>query len=349
VTFLRPDVLAVAPVAALLVSLALTAQWHRGRRLAEAYGGFRAARRLTRRALERYPWARLVCLLGAVLTVSVAAAGPDRDQGDAVEPGTPIDLVVAVDVSMSMSARDVNGTRIARATTLLEQLANALSAERIALSLFADWPYGLVPLTDDPEVVRFFLPSVAPELMNRRDQGTSVAAAVAHAGRVLEARSRPETRRIVLLVTDGETHGQNEAIMDSIAAAAANGTTVWTAGIGTRNGATLLAPVADGAPEEGTPLLDESGQPVVAGYDEALLREMASVGGGAFHDVSNEAGARALVRALRNLTGQAEEERSENTPVPWLPLIALPLLLWDSVSDSGRRLARVFVPGADDE
>lgn len=344
-TFLRPELLGVAPIAVLLLAIGVTAQWRRGRKLAAAYGGFRAARRLTRRSLEHFPTARLSCLLGASLILSLAAAGPESDLGGAVEAGTPIDLVVAVDVSMSMSALDVEGSRIGRARALLSRLADDLSAQRVALSLFADWPYGLVPLTDDPEVVRFFIRSITPDLMNRRDQGTSLASAVAHAGRVLDARGTSGARRIILLVTDGEAHGQNEAIMDSIAAATLGGTAVWTAGIGTEDGATLLAPVANGAPGEGLPSLDEHGLPVVAGYDEVLLREMARVGGGTFHDISDEAGTRALLRALRNLDGLADRGGNEpGSGIQWLPLIALLLLLWDAMSDSGRRIGRAFLP-----
>ena len=82
----------------------------------------------------------------------------------------------------------------------------------------------------------------------------------------------------------------------------------------------------------------------MAGYEEVLLREMARVGGGTFHDVSDEAGTRALLRALRNLDGLADEGGCEpGSGVRWLPLIALLLLLWHATSDSGRRVGRAFL------
>lgn len=338
-TFSRPDLLIFGPAAVLLFLTAMVAQWRRTQRLVDAYGGVKAARRLTGRSLDRFPWVRATCLLIAASGLTIAAAGPERESGPVMEPVTPVDLVVTIDVSLSMSATDVEGGRLARARDLLDRLTEALPADRIAVSLFADWPYRLVPLTDDPAVVNFFTPSLAPELMALRDQGTSLASAIIHAQKTLEARTRPEARRIVLLVTDGEAHGQNEVALDSVSALVGLGTALWTAGVGTAEGAPLYTPGSDGAP-----LLDPAGAQVVAGYDPSFLGAMASAGGGEFHDISDDAGIRALVRALGDVSGTVEaDDQDRSAPLPWLPLLVLPLLLWDAVSDSGRRLVRLPV------
>jgi len=340
VTFERPDLLALAPVTVLILAMSVTSLWRRRQRLADAYGGVHTASRLTHTALGRYPALRLVCLIGAAIALTLGVAGPQTDEEEPLDPPAPVDLVVAVDVSLSMSANDVDGTRIGRAQRLLEQLTRTAPVDRMALSLFADWSYGLVPLTDDPGVVSFFAPWVVPHMVERRDQGTSLGGAVSQAGRALEARSRPEARRIILVVTDGEAHGQNGAVLDSIATSVRLGFSVWTAGIGTRAGAPLMAVGSDGTPGD-APLLDDRGSPVTAYYDEALLREMSDAGAGRFFDVSDDAGVRALLRALQDESGAAQgEEPGPTSPVPWLPLFVLPLLLWDAISDSGRRFSR---------
>lgn len=347
-TFARPDLLTLAPVTGLLLVMSVTSHWHRRRRLARAYGGVHTATRLTQTALGHYPALRLAALLGAALTLTLGAAGLEQDGDEVVETLAPVDLVVAVDVSLSMSAADIDGTRIGRARRLLEHLTQTPPVDRMALSLFADWSFGLVPLTDDPNVVNFFAPWLVPELIDRRDQGTSLATAVSQAARTLDARSRPDARRIILLVTDGEAHGRDAAILDSIAASVRQGISVWTAGIGTRDGAPLMAMGVDGSPGD-TPLLDDAGAPVIASYDEALLRDMADAGNGRFYDVSNEAGARALVRDLRAVSGFVEGEGGggPRPAMPWLALLALPLLLWDALSDSGRSFGRDSFQGAD--
>ena len=337
VTFVRPDLLALAPAAVLLMVLGVTSQWKKGLRLAEAFGGVHAAKRLTHNDYGRYPVGRLVSLSSASLCLVVAVAGPKRADGPVTEPGTPVDLAVAVDVSLSMSAADIEGTRIGRARELLHQLTEELPVDRMGLSLFADWPYGLVPLTDDPNVVRFFAPFVTSSLVGTRDQGTSLGSAVAHASRTFSARERPSSRNIVLLVTDGEAHGDDASVLDSIRATAAEGTIVWTAGVGTPQGAPLTVSPPNGSSGPGAPVLNEQGQPVIAGYDEELLRTIAELGNGRFYDVSGNAGVRALVRDLRDASGIREDGGSRgSSPAPWLLLIALSLLLLDAVSDSSR-------------
>jgi len=338
VTFLRPDLLALAPVCVLLMCLSITAQWRKGRRLADAYGGLGPAARLTRTELGRFPVARVTSLVLAAIVLSGVAAGPERDRGDALQRARPTDLIAVVDVSLSMTAIDVEPSRIGRARATVDALAEALPADRIALSLFADWPYRLVPLTDDPDVLRFFTPWVVPDLMGDRDQGTSLASAVSHAHRTLEARAEGEADRIVLLITDGEAHDDAAAVLDSIREIAGRGTSVWTAGVGSAQGAPLFALDAEGVRSDGIPLLDGSGDPVVARYDEALLRDFADAGGGVFHDVGDANGVRALIRDLRSASGITDESQNGGGPsASWFILLAIGLLLLDMTADSGRR------------
>jgi len=336
-TFTRPELLALAPIGVLLICLSVTAQWRRGRRLVEAYGGPAAAARLTGVRLERFPVSRFTSLVLATVVLSGLAAGPERDQGEALERVRPTDLIVVVDVSLSMTAADVEPSRIGRARATVDALAEALPADRIALSLFADWPYRLVPLTDDPDVVQFFTPWVVPDLLGDRDQGTSLASAVSHAHRTLEARSDGDADRIVLLITDGEAHDDAPMVLDSIRDVAARGTSVWTAGVGSPSGAPLFALDAEGLRLEGAAVPDPSGDPVVASYDEALLRDFATAGEGVFHDVGGANGVRALLRDLRDASGIAdEEEGTQGSGASWFILLVIGLLLWDTTADSGR-------------
>jgi Ca-activated chloride channel family protein len=349
-TFLRPDLLATAPVVVLLLFLSITAQWRRGRRLADAYGGLVPAARLTGVELGRFPVVRTGCLVFATMLLSGLAAGPERDEGDGLERVRPTDLVIVVDASLSMTALDAEPSRIGRARATVDAITEALPADRIALSLFADWPYRLVPLTDDPNVIRFFTPWVVPDLLGDRDQGTSLASAVSHAHQTLEARDAGDADRIVLLITDGETHDEVDAVLDSIAAVVSRGTSVWTAGVGSAGGAPLFALDPEGERREGIPLLDDAGEPVVARYDQALLRDLAEAGGGVFHDVSSTNGVRALIRDLSAASGLTEEDEGTSGPsVSWFILLAMSLLLWDMMADSGRRAPRLpFTRASDD-
>lgn len=333
---IRPDVLALLPVALLLAIGSVLWRWRRTRRLVEAYGGPDAALRLTGRPIGRFPAGRLSCLLGAALSLVVAGAGLEPDRPEPVDPPAPVDLVIAVDVSSSMSGSDVGTSRIARVRDLVGAILEAEAADRVGLLLFADWPFELVPLTHDAGVVEFFAPFIAPELVTLRDQGTGLASAISHASLTWRARRRPAAVPVLLIVTDGEIHGTDDDVLAEVAAVADSGMAVWTAGVGSQTGAPLTVSGSDG-----TPLLDGAGRPVVAGYRPDLLGEVARRGGGAFHDVSDDGGRDDLLADLRALKGAgASSESPAGDPAIWLVLVGLALLLAEAVLDSGARSRR---------
>jgi Ca-activated chloride channel family protein len=329
-TFARPDFLIGIPIGVLLFTLVVIIQWRRGRRLVEAYGGRESARRLLGRDLTPFPIARLLVATIAAGTLVLAAAEPEPVDAPPPPPPTPIDLMVAVDVSHSMSADDTDGTRIERARDLVEGIVAEGVADRVSLSIFADWPFGLVPLTDDADLITFFAPWVTPELVGTRDQGTSLPIALGHARAAWERRSRDDARRIVLIVSDGELHEGRAEVMDSVSAVGDDGFEIWTAGIGTPEGAALFL-----AGSRGAPLLYD-GTPVTAGYDEELLREISTRGRGSFHDVSSESGMRALIDELsldRPAVDSTEDQ--ERSLIFWLLAAALVFVALESLLDSG--------------
>lgn len=268
-----------------------------------------------------------------------AAAGVSEDPGEPAAPPAPVDLIIALDVSHSMTAADVEPSREARAKEAVERILEAHVADRVALTLFAGWPYKLVPLTDDEGVVDFFLSSVTPGVVEQRDQGTALAEAVGAAASTWRERARPDAVPVLLILSDGEAHGTRPAVLDSIDAVRPSGLRIWTAGVGSEPGAPLFVPRSRAAP-----LLAGSGGQVIAGFDPDLLRDMARRGGGAFHDISTEGGIRALVSDLRDLDGDTGAETAAPfDPTALLLLIALALLAMDAILDSGahsRRSAR---------
>ncbi len=339
-TFERPDILLLAPVAALLLAGAVAIQWGRGRRLVEAYGGRVPARRLLGRDLSRFPLARLLALSAAAGGLAFAASGPAPEEAPPPPPPVPLDLMVAVDVSHSMSAADVDGRRIDRARALVEQLVEDGVAERVSLTIFADWPFGLVPLTHDPDVVGFFSPWITPDLVGTRDQGSSLALALGQARGTWETRPNDGARRVVLLVTDGEVHDMGVEVLDSVAAIADAGFEIWAAGVGTPEGAPLFLPGSEGAP------LLYDGTPVVAGADPGFLREVAGRGRGEYHDASTDGGARGLLAALGRGSAPPPTTEEGPDPVRWVILAALVLLLLEALLDAGtlERRARRRAP-----
>ena len=328
-TFERPELIGLITAMIFMVILALLGQWRRCVRLVNAYGGPHAAYRLIGKRAELFPSLRLVAGLLAVVLLGSAAAGIAPEQPEEA-PVTPVDLLIAVDVSQSMTGTDVKPSRIAWAQRLVEDIVGAGVADRVGLSIFADWSYQLVPLTDDSDVVSFFSPWVVPSLVSARDQGTSISLLIDDVIAQWERRSRPNVSPVVLVVSDGETHDSDDVVLTSTRSAVESGAAIWAAGVGTTSGAPLTLTGST------APLLDRSGSPVIAGYDEGLLTQIADVGRGAFHEIDDEEGIRSLIADLRSISGRTEtmEEPMSDSTV-WLIIIGLLLLVFEALFDAG--------------
>lgn len=326
-TFARPILLLLLPVAVGLAALALARTTRRMRRLAGGFGGEEAAGRLTTRELVSFPQRRLRVLGLAVTVMVLAAAGVRFGPGISLNASRPVDLVVALDISASMGARDLPGGRMGRAREVVGALLEALPGERVGLVVFADWPHTLAPITDDQQVVRFFADSLADNFLGERDQGTRVSAAIGEARRQLDARREEGRERVILLVTDGEAHEDEFAVADSAALAAAGDVRIWVAGIGTAEGAGLGG---DGA---GAPVTDAGGAPVVSRLNERLLRGVARAGGGGYLDVSDDRGLAELAARFRRAPEDDEGSGGPGDPVIWLMLLGLVLVAADGLMD----------------
>ena len=328
-TFARPELLALVPIVVLVLTLALAAQSRRHRKLADAFGGAEAARRLTSRDLSSFPRRRLACLLGAGVAMSLAAAGPYVDLGATLDPTQPVDLVIAVDLSLSMTGTDVRPSRLERAKFVIRELTESMPNERLGLTVFADWPYSVLPLSDDPALVRFFAEPLTPELIVERDQGTSLAQVISHALEMFDTRRRPEAQQVILLITDGEGHENETQILDAASAAAAAGVRVWTAGVGTSGGSELATLDPDPLP-----VLGDDGEPVVSRLNESLLRRIASAGEGGYRNVSGGAGLRSLLGVFRRAGTESTPGGEAVGAALWLVLLAIPLLFIEGRLDA---------------
>jgi Ca-activated chloride channel family protein len=322
----RPDLLVLGPLTALLLAFSLGSQWQRLNRLMEGYSSVALGRLLPPR-LGRFPSVRLVCLVVGGLAIGLGAAGPAWMVPEP-EALPPLDVAIAVDISPSMSATDATPTRIERARVVVERLSQDLPSVRFSLVAASGWSYALLPPTDDPALARYFAQSLDVGLVPPADRGTALAYGLEQAAYAIEARPSPQGRRLVLLISDGETHAADTVVAAS-AALRETGLEVWVAALGSDGDTPLFL--------DGVPLTDEGGAPVVSSLNESLLREVADAGGGRYVDVTTDDGLESLVAGLRELSG----DRDDPPPPPidaafLLVLLAIPLFLWEAVLDLGR-------------
>ncbi len=330
--FERPELLALAPLAAILFAFTVGAHWRRLRRLATAYEPT-ALRRLLPTGPGRFPTRRFLCLVGAGALLGLAAAGPVLWDPEPPEAVPPLDVAIAVDLSLSMNAAGETGSRIERAREAIDRLTEELPSVRFTLVVFAGWPYMLVPPTDDPDVIRYFVDSLQPEVVQEGDWGNSLGSTLELAGSALETRPSEDGRQAILVISDGDVYEDEDLLVRAAADAAARGFEVWIAGVGSEDGSPISI--------AGEPVLDPVGRAVRTSQNADLLSAMAEAGQGRYEDITEDEGLDSLVDDLRDLSGDSREGPAEPFDTTALfALLAIPLLLWEGVVDARRGVIR---------
>jgi Ca-activated chloride channel homolog len=334
---LAPLLLFLAPLGLFAGALAALRSWQRQRRLAALVPAARLGQ-----VLEGAGAAQGVAkgsLLGlGLFFLFLAAAGPQCGERTELVKRAGIDLVIALDASNSMLARDVKPSRIERAKLEVTALLDRLKGDRVGLVVFAGEAFIQCPLTTDYAAARLFLRAVEPVSM--ATQGTAIADALYQAKEVLDGGGRGDAGKAVLLITDGEDQRG-----DALEAATALG----EAGI-----RTFAVPVG-GSEGEPIPLLDRNGnlqgykkdkegRTVLTRTDLAGLRELTARGGGLLLQGSGaDLGVLKFLPELEKIQkGEFESRLSVqyDDKYPWFAWPAFALLCAAAALGEGRLLRR---------
>ncbi|MFO0629511.1 MAG: VWA domain-containing protein [Polyangiales bacterium] len=196
-----PEMLVTLVAAPLLAGAMGYAAWARKRDLAR-FGDPELVRGLRDGSPAGWRAARGVSLVLAVVLLALAVARPQHGSRTEVVSRRGIDVVVCLDVSKSMLARDVAPSRIERAKAELARLIDEEPGDRIGVVLFAGETLEY-PLTTDHEAATRFFRDVHP--WEFPAQGTSIGRAII-AARETFRRDPLAARRskVMIVITDGE-------------------------------------------------------------------------------------------------------------------------------------------------
>lgn len=200
----------------------------------------------------------------------VALANPRRPDDASAEIRKGIDVVIALDVSSSMLATDVEPSRLAEAKKLLVSLVDKLRNDRVGFIVFAGNAYTQMPLSTDHEAAKLFVSTASPNMVP--EQGTALGDALLQANAAFEEDSR--RFKTIVLVTDGETH--DEEALSTARDLSKTGVMVNTIGLGSVSGTTIIDTAT------GSPKVDENGAVVVSKLNEDLLQQIAAATNGVY-------------------------------------------------------------------
>ena len=231
---------------------------------------------LSRRAGTRRRMAVLTTAVCAVAALAFALVRPQLLLAQRVPEYERQDLVVMLDRSASMRAHDIVPSRFTRATLEIRNfLKNKPEAVgRVGLVGFADASLVLSYLTSDVGSLFFYLDYIDgdPHALF----GTNIGAALTSALEVARKDDRP-TRKIFLLVSDGEDYGSD--LNKALATFRADGLRVHTIGIGSDEPVAIPLLNPDGRE---TFLKDDNGRLVKTRFSETTLKQIAAFTGGRY-------------------------------------------------------------------
>jgi Ca-activated chloride channel family protein len=288
--------------------------------------------------------AQLIVFSAAIGLVALSLARPQFGMRLESRKARGIDLVVALDLSKSMLARDVVPSRLERAKLELNQLVDQLKGDRVGLVGFTSIALPLCPLTVDHAAFKLQLKSATPGDLPRG--GTAITDAIEAAQKMLETSKQKSAAKAVLIITDGE---DNEGDASAAAKKAHDaGMEVHVVGVGSRTGEPIPV-LKDNGQIEGY-LKDKSGQTVVSRLNETVLRQIADQGGGLVALPGDVGGidlspVRTHLESLKKAELEERAIRIYEERFQWALLPALVLLLVATFLRPIRKRARMIVRG----
>lgn len=223
------------------------------------------------------PVVKLVFLLLALAFFILGLAGPQFGSKLEQKKHRGVEIIIALDVSNSMLAEDIQPSRLERAKQAISKLVDNLQNDRIGLIVFAGEAYTQLPITSDYVSAKMFLSNISTNSVPV--QGTAIGAAINLAARSFTPDYKGD--RAIILITDGENH--EDDALGAAKAASEKGIIVHTIGMGLPEG----APIPISGSGQKNYLKDNQGNVVISKLDESMLSQIAAAGNGLYIRANN--------------------------------------------------------------
>ena len=249
-----------------------------------AFGDIELLRSLMPDASKYRPAVKFWLLEAALALAIVMLARPQMGTKVSQEKRSGIEVIIALDISNSMKAKDVAPSRLDKSKLLVENLVESFTDDKVGLVIFAGDAFTQLPITADYVSAKMFLHNIEPSLISV--QGTNIAEAINISLRSFTQEEN--VGRAVIVITDGEDH--EGGAVEAARAAAKAGVQVFVLGVGNPGGSPVPA---DG----GGYMTDLAGATVMSALNETMCKEIAQAGGGLYIHVDNSSAAQHKLNA----------------------------------------------------
>lgn len=246
----------------------------------------------------------------AITCLVLALARPQHQTQMSRSEGEGIDIVLCMDVSGSMAARDIRPSRLHAAKEVAAEFVQNRPIDRVGLVIFSGESFTKCPITPDKNTVISQIKSLDIRDGGYLDQGTLIGEGLATAvNRISKGKAKS---RVIILLTDGKEDAPETRLLDPISAleiAKANNVKVYAIGMGggVENAGEQIAP----------------GGGLVKDYiDEDLLKRIAKETGGRYYRATDKATLQAIYAQIDKLEKtKVDVIRYSETQEMFVPLV----------------------------
>ena len=210
--------------------------------------------------------------MAALALLIVALARPQSSSTNSTSNIEGIDIVMAMDVSGSMLARDLKPDRLTAAKNVASDFVKDRPGDRMGLVIFSGESFTQVPLTTDHGVMLNMLAEMKNGLI---DDGTAIGDGLATA--ISRLKDSEAISKVIILLTDGMNNAGSVDPYTAAEIAKLYGIRVYTIGVGTYG--TAPYPVQT--------MFGTQMQQVKVEIDEKLLNTIANSTGGKYFRANN--------------------------------------------------------------
>ncbi len=315
--FEEPSFLYILFLIPLLVVFYLYSNY-RKRKAIRKFGDPELMQQLMPQVSKYRPDVKFTLLLIAIGFFSLLLARPQFGSKLETVKRKGVEVMIALDISNSMLAQDIQPNRLEKAKRLVSKLVDGLENDKIGLIVFAGDAFTQLPITSDYISAKMFLETINPELISK--QGTAIGAAINLAARSFTPQE--DISKTIIVITDGENH-EGDALV-AAKEAAAKGIQVNVLGVGMPEGSPI--PIAGSNDYR----RDREGNVVVTRLNETMCQEIAKDGHGLYIRVDNTNSAQKAIESEINKMAKSDIESKVYTEfneqfqfITWIVLLLL--------------------------
>lgn len=269
---------------------------------------------------------QILTVIGLVLMI-FALARPQYGSELIKIKSTGTEVVIALDVSLSMLASDFYPNRFEKARREIISLVSELGGESVGLILFSGVPVIQSPLTVDHSAFRMALDVANVGIIS--DYGTNLERAIEKAAGSFTEVTQAD--KVMVIFTDGESQ-EGDAV--AMAEKYKDQFRIFTVGVGTAQGEPIPERNIDGSIDGYKK--DPNGQTVISKLNESLLREIAEASDGAYYRATpGERELQSIIEKIKRMEkGETEgnyrriyEEKYQYFLIPGIILIGVALFI----------------------